>query len=232
MSALKQIKKVSHVIFDMDGVLLDTEKLYSKATQNVVGKYGKTYDWSIKAQMMGLKGTEVAEKIVEMLDLPITPEEYYKLAHDEYNIIMPDTQLMPGAEQLVKHLYEHKIPIAVATSSSLASFELKTAKHKAFFALFNHIVCGGSDPEVRKGKPCPDIFLVCAERFKDKPLAEKCLVFEDAPNGVAAALKAGMQVVMIPDENVPAEMLIEAPIKINRLEEAPLELFGLPPLKS
>ncbi|XP_023028961.1 pseudouridine-5'-phosphatase isoform X2 [Leptinotarsa decemlineata] len=232
MSALKQIKKVSHVIFDMDGVLLDTEIIYKKAIQSIAGRFGKMYTPQIQGKVIGTVERESSRIAVEMMKLPISVDkfqiEFRTTAHQQ----MHNVAMMPGAEQLVKHLYEHKIPIAVATSSSLASFELKTAKHKAFFALFNHIVCGGSDPEVRKGKPCPDIFLVCAERFKDKPLAEKCLVFEDAPNGVAAALKAGMQVVMIPDENVPAEMLIEAPIKINRLEEAPLELFGLPPLKS
>lgn len=76
--------------------IIDTEQLYTKATQNVVGKYGKTYDWSIKSRIMGLTGAEAAEKIVELLNLPLTPEEYFKLAHDEYAIIMPEAQVMPG----------------------------------------------------------------------------------------------------------------------------------------
>lgn len=69
-----------------------------------------------------------------------------------------------GAESLIKHLKNNKIPIAVATSSSQSSFDIKVAKHQELFKLFSHIVCGGSDPEVKKGKPSPDIFLICASR--------------------------------------------------------------------
>lgn len=77
-------------------LIIDTETLYTKATQNIVGKYGKIYDWTIKSQIMGLTGAEAAVKIVELLKLPLTPEEYFKLAHDEYAIVMKETQLMPG----------------------------------------------------------------------------------------------------------------------------------------
>lgn len=64
----------------------------------------------------------------------------------------------------------------------------------------------------------------------DKPLPEQCLVFEDAPNGIAAAVSAGMQTIMMPDEHVPEEMQRLAQVKITSLSQAPLEKFGLPPL--
>lgn len=139
---------------------------------------------------------------------------------------------MTGAERLVKHLHANKVPIAVATSSGKDTYDLKTARHKELFKLFNHTVTGGTDPEVKHGKPSPDIFLVCASRFRDKPKPDQCLVFEDAPNGVTAAIKAGMQVIIVPDPQIDEKMCKEATLTIKTLEEVKLELFDLPPLQS
>ncbi|XP_050304942.1 probable pseudouridine-5'-phosphatase isoform X3 [Anthonomus grandis grandis] len=227
---MSKYRAVSHVIFDMDGILLDTEPLYTKAIQNVVGRYGKTFTWEHKSQMMGLQTAESSKFIVKALDLPITWEEYNSIILEEYKITLANPEIIPGAKRLVHHLSKHNIPISVATSSSQDSFELKSAKHKDFFKLFDHIVCGGSDPEVKQGKPAPDIFLVSASRFPDKPNPEKCLVFEDAPNGVQAAVNAGMQVVMCPDENVPSELRKNATMVVNSLDDTPVEAFGLPEL--
>lgn len=135
---------------------------------------------------------------------------------------------MPGAEKLLRHLEKHNIPMAVATSSPRDMVAIKTKKHQEIFKVFHHIVCGSGDPEVKDGKPCPDIFLVAAKRFDESPNPEKCLVFEDAPNGVTAANGAGMQSVLVPDQHVPQEQTLNATLVLKSLEDFRPEQFGLP----
>ncbi|XP_076636499.1 pseudouridine-5'-phosphatase [Colletes latitarsis] len=227
MSA-NQFKDVTHCIFDMDGLLLNTEKLYSDAFNRITNRYGKTFTWEHKAKTMGFKTTAVAEAVVEMLSLPLSTEEFQHEIVKIYQEIFPSANLMPGAESLLRYLKRNNIPFALATSSSRENYELKTQRWTEVFDLFHHKVLGGSDPEVVHGKPAPDIFLVAAKRFPDNPDPSKCLVFEDAPNGVKAALNAGMQVVMVPDPMLPKQYIENPTLIINSLEEFKPEMFGLP----
>lgn len=136
--------------------------------------------------------------------------------------------MMKGGEKLIHHLAKSNIPFSLGTSSAKEMAELKMSSHQEIFDLFHHKVYGSTDPEVKNGKPAPDIFLLAANRFDEKPDPSKCLVFEDSPNGVSAAVNAGMQVVMVPDETTPEEKRKKATIVLNSLEDFQPELFGLP----
>ncbi len=196
-----------HVIFDMDGVLLATERIYTEVTQDIVGRFGKTFDWSIKSNMVGRPSIESARYLVKTLELPIGPEEYLAEREGAFQARMPEAEPMPGAVELVRKLAARRVPLAVATSSHREMFELKTRRHKEWFDLFDHIVLG-DDPRIERGKPAPDIFLLAARELGADP--ETCLVFEDAPSGVEAARAAGMMVVGLPDPGIDAARLGDA----------------------
>ncbi|CAH2095339.1 unnamed protein product [Euphydryas editha] len=223
-----QFKKVTHVIFDLDGLLIDSEKLYTEAFETVCSKYGKIFTWEIKASLLGFQGYECADKIIKELNLPLTREEFMTECQTIYERVFKNVELMPGAQKLVEHLYRKGVPIALATSSSQDSVDMKMQNHKSFLNYFHHCIMGSSDPDVTKGKPDPAIFIVCASRFPDKPAHENCLVFEDAINGVKAACAANMQVVAVPDPRIDREQLKNATLVLNSLEEFQPELFGLP----
>lgn len=189
------------VLFDLDGVLLDTEPLYTEATQAIVGRYGKTYDWSLKSHTMGRDARLTARFILERLAIPLSPEEFLAARAPVLEALLAASPVMPGAERFVRELQARRVPMAVATSSDRHLYELKTKPH-AFFDAFQAIVCG-DDSRVTAKKPAPDIFLAAARDLAMSP--ERCVVIEDSPAGVEAALAAGMRVIALPDPAMSTE---------------------------
>src|SRR4026208_1426251 len=123
-------RSMTHVLFDMDGLLLDTEPFYTEVTQAIVGRYGHTFEWSLKSRMMGKKAADSARILVDALQLPITPEDYLRERETMLLALFPTAQAMPGARRLTQHLAAHGIPQAVASSSHRREFEQKITQHR------------------------------------------------------------------------------------------------------
>ncbi len=194
-------RSVKAAIFDLDGILLDTEPLYTQATSEVVACYGKHYDWSLKKRIMGRSPTVGAQVIVAELELPITAEQYLERREVRLRELFTNAPAIAGAEKLVRELASRQLPLAVATSGERHLTLRKIAKHP-WFSLFSQLICG-DDPGIVRLKPAPDIFLAAAAALGVEP--SQCVVFEDSPAGVAAGLAAGMTVVALPDPHLSAE---------------------------
>ena len=214
--------RITHVIYDLDGTLLDTEPLYLQVTTAILARYGAPLDPAVRAQMIG-RPTSVASRIlVEATGIPLTPEEFAHEREEALAVLFRDVLPTRGARALTAHLRAHRIPQAIATSSSVRSLADKRVAHDAWFGEFEAIV---TSEDVAHGKPAPDIFLEAARRIGAQPAA--CLVFEDAPLGVESALAAGMSVIALPEAGHEA-LVTSAHLVLDHLEAFDPAEWGLP----
>ncbi len=207
-------------IFDLDGVLLDTEPLYSDAAQAVVSRYGKNFDVSLKRQIMGGDALKGAQLVVETLQIPLTPEQYLKERGAILERLFANVPAIDGVEAWVATLRAAGMPFAVGTSSVRALGEVKWARHP-WLQQIEPKVCGD---EVERRKPAPDIFLAAASKLGVAP--EDCVVFEDSPSGVTAARNAAMQVIALRAPEIDREHLAHADLVVDAYSELNLTVLG------
>ncbi|KAI9226321.1 MAG: HAD-like domain-containing protein [Piptocephalis tieghemiana] len=217
---------ITSILFDNDGLLLNTEHLYTEISQAILTPYGKEFTWDIKVKMMGRTESEGAKILVEHLEIPMTADEYIMKKREIQWDYFAQSQFLPGAQRLLKHLIRHNVPMCVATGSDKKAFEHKTLRHQHIYSAFGDRIVCGDDPAVKKGKPSPDIFLEAARRIGADPATT--LVFEDSANGVAAARAAGMSVIWIPDPRTDRSQA-EATEILDSLEDFKPEKYGLAP---
>ena len=203
------------VVFDLDGTLLDTEPLYTEATQAVVGRYGKVFDWSIKQHIVGGQAQAGAAYTIAQLGLPLTVDEFLQQRGVALYALFANVAPMPGAIALVQALRAAGARLAIATSSERVLCDRKLAPHP-WKSCFEAIVCA-DDPGVRAAKPAPDLFLTAARALGVAP--ERCVVVEDAPNGVKAARAANMPVIAVVDPNMRNQDFSGALVQLDSLEQ-------------
>jgi pseudouridine 5'-phosphatase len=220
--------QITHIIYDNDGLLLDTEPFYTEAHQILAARYGKVFDWTVKSRMIGLRAEDSAHVVIQALQLPLSVAAYLEERKHLLEEMFPQAEPMPGAVRLSLHLHQAGIPQAVATSSDRFYFDLKITRHQEWFKIFQCVVLG-DDPEIGRGKPAPDIFFLAAKRLQASPA--HCLVLEDSPAGVEAARAAGMFVIAVPDPHMEDSAYPRAHQIIRNLNDLDPARWGFPPLK-
>lgn len=210
-------------IFDMDGLLIDSEDVLTASVNQVLERHGRPpFTPSIRAQLMGIPDSTNSDVFHEWATLPISREQFALEASAQMKLNFPSCKPLPGAERLLSHLSTARsassgedIRLALASTTKKHSYELKTSSPEtnrllSFFQPDCRIL-GGDDPRVGKGrqKPAPDVYLVAlgalnsASDSSERPIAtEECLVFEDSVAGVEAARRAGMRVVWVPHPDI------------------------------
>lgn len=182
--------KIEAVIFDCDGVLMDTISMYAKANSIIIGR---DYPDEFQVTVNGLAEPVFAQRVIEGFGLDMTPDEFVRRRSEILHDLFPEAQLVPGVEAIAKRIHAMGIPMAVATSSDRGPHERKIVKHGEFFSMFKYQLCGD---EVVNAKPAPEIFQKAAAKLGNFA-PEHVLVFEDAVNGIKAACAAGMASVFL-----------------------------------
>ena len=189
------------VIFDLDGLLIDSETIAYKIDSELVGKYGHEFPLAeYIAHYSGKTVKDNAGRLVEVYGLPYTPDEALKwiIARDnEY--IGQGVPLKKGARELLEFLKSKGIKVLLATSS-VRERAVDILSQNGIDGFFDDMLFGD---EVKNGKPAPDIYLKAMERTGVP--AEECLVLEDSEAGIRSAHSAGVDVICIPDMKAPAE---------------------------
>jgi pseudouridine 5'-phosphatase len=196
-----------HIVFDMDGVLLDSEPVYLEVEGALVRRLAGP-DADIRAilpQLLGRTSPDSAAITLAHFGIDMPVDEYLAVREAALLPAMRGVRLLPGVDRFVRAMRAQGVRMAVATSSPRRLLEAKRAGKGGLFECFEGVVCGD---DVARGKPDPEIFLAAA-RLMGVGAAD-CVVFEDAPAGVRGAKAAGMLCVAFPNRDVDRRLYADA----------------------
>jgi len=225
MAFLRPVRRPRAVIFDMDGLMLDTERLALAAWQQASAALGLRCDPDVARRMVGRNQADAMAIVREHhgADFPVDAVMAESAAAYEAIVAREGIALKPGLAALLDWLAGERIATAVATSTRRGR-ALTKLERTGLLQRFTAIVGGD---EVARGKPAPDIFLAAAARLAHAP--ERCIVLEDSEPGLHGAHAAGIAPIMVPDLHPPsADLLALAPLVLASLDDVRLHLAALP----
>jgi HAD superfamily hydrolase (TIGR01509 family) len=189
------------VVFDLDGVLIDSEPIWERVTRELLARRGRTFDRVIADQHMGMRLVDVVAAVLEAHDLDIDAEGFARELLD--NLVAEferSLTTMPGAEDALTLAKSLGLAVALATGSPRRAVDAVIARYGWRF----DTICTGDD--VAHGKPAPEIYQLAAARLGVEPAA--CVAIEDSQNGVRAAKAAGMVCIAVPEPWDPADLTL------------------------
>jgi beta-phosphoglucomutase len=196
---MKMKKTNKGVIFDLDGVIVDTAKFHFLAWKRLANDLGFDFTEQQNEQLKGISREASLEKILNWGNMHLSDEEFkQQMKRKNENYLssvaeMNENEILPGVQQVIDYLLENQIPIALGSASKNARPILKKLK---LLEKFDAIVDGN---DVSKAKPDPEVFLIAAEKLNIKP--ENSFVFEDSVAGIQAANNAKMTSIGIGEES-------------------------------
>jgi HAD superfamily hydrolase (TIGR01509 family) len=209
------MSEIDAVVFDLDGLLLDTEQVWDEVREALVRERGGHWHDRAQADMMGMSSPEWSRYLHEDLGVPEPPEELNRLVvermEERYRDGLP---VIDGAVNAVRRIAE-RWPLGLASSSNRPLIDL-ALERMGVANLFRATV---SSEEVERGKPAPDVYLEAARRLGVPP--ERTAAVEDSASGIRAAKAAGLRVVAIPNRHFPpgADVLALADVRLDSLAE-------------
>jgi len=216
---------IEAVVFDLDGILIDSEHVWDEVRQQLAEERGGRWNDNASRDMMGMSSIEWSRYMRDVVGLNEEPEaisaEVVRRLEDRYRRELP---LIPGAEQAVERLAA-RWPLALASSSNRELIDLVLESS----GLGRYFKASVSSEEVARGKPAPDVFFEAARRLGVEPT--HCAAVEDSENGILAAKAAGMRTIAIPNPHYPPheDALAAADVVLASIEElTPAAVEGSP----
>lgn len=182
------------IIFDMDGLLVDSEPIWWEAENAVLFEYGITVEPDVRSQLIGLRNDEFIARLRQTYNVAASHETLTNAVLGRLLELIPQkVKPMRGAKEILAWTHENQMPVAIASSSPEVIIEAIVHSQQ-----WDHLIpirCSADG--LPKGKPAPDVYLKAAEMLGIQP--QDCLALEDSPNGARAAVAAGMICYVVPD---------------------------------
>ena len=210
------------VVFDLDGVLIDSEQVWDAAREDLVRERGGTWDEHATTDMMGMSSKEWSSYMHDRLGVPLTPAEInddvVRRVASTYEHGLP---LLPHALETVRELAA-RWPLGLASSSNRPIIDL-VLERAGVRACFAAVV---SSEEVAHGKPAPDVYLAAARELDVDP--KDCAAIEDSTNGIKSAVAAGMRTIAVPNRQFRPDddVLASAAVVVSSLAEVTVDLVA------